>query len=495
MIRKTHPTHAALLLLLLAASIALPLFAQQNTTRKPTDAAQSHWAQWRGPFFNGMAATGAPTQWSDTQNIKWKAAIPGRGHSTPVIWGDKIFLTTAIAADPQALNAAAPPPRRPDGSPPGDRPAGDRPAGGPPPGGRPGGGGGRQGGGGGPGGGVGAGIEHKFVVLALDRKTGKTLWQHSPKTATPHEGYHRQYGSFASNSPVTDGKNVWAFFGSRGLYCYDLNGKLIWEKDFGVQMKMRLQFGEGGAPALHGNTLVLLFDSEGGSSFLVALDKATGKELWRTPREEGSNWTSPLIYTHAGRAQIVVSATKKVRNYDLTTGKLIWECAGLGVNVIPQPIYHDGVVYVMSGYVNPKLLAIRLGKEGDLTGTEEILWNQTRGLSYTASPVLHDGKLYTLTDNGMISAFNAKTGEPFYHQQRLPKPYNFKASPVGANGKLYLASEDGDVIVLKLGEKYEVLATNTLADQVFISSPIIVDGELFLRSQNQLFCISERKPK
>ncbi len=468
MIRKTHLTHAALLLL--AAFIALPLFAQQNTARKPADAAQAHWAQWRGPFFNGMAATDAPTQWSDTQNIKWKAAIPGRGYSTPVIWGDKIFLTTAIAAKPEALG----------------------PAPGPPPPGSPGGGRGY------PGGGVGAGVEHQFVVMALDRKTGKVLWQHSPKTAAPHEGYHRMYGSFASNSPVTDGKNLWAFFGSRGLYCYDLNGKLLWQKDFGVQMKMRLQFGEGGAPVLHGNTLVLLFDHDGkdtGGSFLIALDKATGKELWRTAREEGSNWSTPLIFEHASRAQVVVSATKKVRSYDLANGKLIWECAGLGVNVIPQPIYHDGVVYVMSGYVNPKLLAIRLGKEGDLTSTEEILWNQTRGLSYTASPVLHDGKLYTLTDNGMISAFNAKTGEPFYHQQRLPKPYNFKASPVGANGKLYLASEDGEVIVLKLGEKYEVVATNTLADQVFISSPVIVGGELFLRSQHQLFCISENKAR
>ncbi|MBI3423704.1 MAG: PQQ-binding-like beta-propeller repeat protein [Acidobacteria bacterium] len=471
MIRKRHPAFAALLAL--SALVAIPLFAQQNKPRQtvPADNAQAHWAQWRGPFFNGMAATDAPTQWSDKQNIKWKAAIPGRGHSTPVIWGDKIFLTTAIPT-----NAATPTTTPPNPGPSGPPPGGGRPGGG----------------------GVGAGVEHKLIVMALDRKTGKVLWQQSPKTATPHEGYHAMYGSFASNSPVTDGKNVWAFFGSRGLYCYDLNGKLIWEKDFGVQMKMRLQFGEGGAPALDGNTLVLLFDHDGkdaGGSFLVALDKTTGKELWRTAREEGSDWTSPLIFEHAGRKQVAVSATRKVRSYDLANGKLIWECGGLGINVIPQPIYHDGVVYVMSGYVNPKLLAIRLGKDGDLTGTEEVLWNQTRGLSYTASPVLHEGKLYTLTDNGMFSAFNAKTGEPYYHQQRLPKPYNFKASPVGANGKLYLASEDGDVIVLKLGEKYEVLATNTLADQVFISSPIIVDGELFLRSQNQLFCISETKPK
>jgi outer membrane protein assembly factor BamB len=251
--------HALLAALLLAATLSTsPSFGQQNKNTKaaaPTDI--THWAQWRGPFANGMAATDAPTQWSDTQNIKWKTAIPGRGFSTPVIWGDKIFLTTAIP------NSAAPATPAPD-------PAGPPPGGGGP--------GGRRGGG--PGGGAGGGIEHKFVVMALDRRTGKMLWQQTPKVATPHEGYHRQYGSFASNSPVTDGKYVWAFFGSRGLYCYDLNGKLIWEKDLGVQMKMRLQFGEGGAPALSGNTLVLLFDHEG-DSFVVALDKNTGKELWR----------------------------------------------------------------------------------------------------------------------------------------------------------------------------------------------------------------------
>lgn len=468
---RRHPLGSALVCAMsLLVSASLLSFAQQNkkAPARPTtaDSAQAHWTQWRGPFFNGMAATDAPAQWSDTQNIKWKTPLPGRGFSTPVVWGNKIFLTTAIpTASAPAPNAA------PEAA---------------------GGGGGRRAGG--PGGGAGGGIEHQFVVMALDRATGKPLWQKTAKTATPHEGYHRQYGSFASNSPVTDGKYVWAFFGSRGLYCYDLNGKLIWEKDFGVQMKMRLQFGEGGAPALHGNTLVLLFDHDG-DSFLVALDKTTGKEIWRNARTEKSTWTTPLIFEHGGRAQVVVSATQKVRSYDLATGKLIWECGGLGVNVIPQPIYHEGVVYVMSGYVNPKLLAIRLGKEGDLTDTQDVLWSQTRGLSYTASPVLHEGKLYTLTDNGMLSVFNAKTGEPYYHQQRLPKPYNFKASPVGANGKLYLASEDGDVLVLRLGEKYEVLATNTLAEQTFIASPIVVEGELFLRSQNQLFCISERKTK
>jgi outer membrane protein assembly factor BamB len=273
-----------------------------------------------------------------------------------------------------------------------------------------------------------------------------------------------------------------------------MNGKQIWQKDLGVQMRMRLQFGEGTAPVLDRDRLILTFDHEAGS-FIVALDKRTGKELWRTARDEISSWSTPLIIEHAGRRQVIVSASKKVRSYDISTGKVIWECAGLGSNVIPAPVYQNGVVYVMSGHRDPKLMAIKLGKEGDLTGTDSVLWSHTQGISYTASPVLHDGKLYVLTDSGQVSCFNVVTGEPYYHRVRLPRPYNFKTSPVGANGKLYLASEEGDVIVMKMGEKFEVLTTNTLEDQTFIASPVIVEGEIFLRSQNHLYCISEGRAR
>jgi outer membrane protein assembly factor BamB len=423
----------------------------------------AHWPQWRGPFFNGMARGDAPTVWSDTSNIKWTTEIPGRGHSTPAIWGDRIFITTAV----------------PTGKPaPASTPAAEQTQGGQ-----------RRGG---PGGGAGALVEHRFEVLSLDRKTGKILWQRTAKIATPHEGYHRAYGSFASNSPVTDGKYVYAFFGSRGLYCYDFNGKLIWEKDLGVQMKMRLAFGEGTAPLLVGDRLFLVFDHEA-ESFIVALDKRTGKELWRTARDERSSWSTPLAILHDGRTEIVVSATNKVRSYDPETGKVLWESAGLGANAIPVPVHQNGIVYVMSGYRDPKMMAIKLGKQGDLTGSDAIVWSHTRGVPYTASPLLYDNKLYVVTDNGMVSAFNATTGEPYYAQTRLPKAYNLKASPVGANGKLYLATEDGDVVVLKLGEKFEVIATNHLADQIFIATPAIAMGELFLRGQNTLFCVSEKK--
>jgi len=250
--------------------------------------------------------------------------------------------------------------------------------------------------------------EQKLMLVCFDRKTGKLLWERVAKVATPHQAGHPQYGSFASNSPVTDGKHVIAFFGSRGVYCYDMNGNKVWEKDFGIQLKMYNSFGEGAWPALDGNTLVLLFDHEG-DSFLVALDKSTGKELWRTPRNDGNtNWSGPVIIPYNGRKQVIVSATKKIHSYDFETGKPIWECAGLGQNTIPAPVAADGIVYIMSGFRNPNLLAIRLGREGDLTGTDAIVWQNQRGNSYTPSPVLSDGKLYMLTDSGMVSCLDAR---------------------------------------------------------------------------------------
>jgi outer membrane protein assembly factor BamB len=418
-----------------------------------------YWSYWRGPTANGMAVGDAPVHWSDTQNIKWQADIPGRGYSSPVIWGDKIFVTTAIKIGVSTTPEPAPAKPAPGAKPP-------LVASGPQ-------------------------VEHKFDVLCLDRKTGKTIWQRTATTAVPHEGYHSQYGSFASNSPVTDGKNIYAFFGSRGIYCYNMKGQLIWQKNFDVKMKMRMAFGEGMAPVISGDRLILVFDYEG-DSFMVVLDKNSGKEIWRVARDEKSNWAAPLVYEFSGSKQILVAGNNKVRSYDFANGKVIWECAGLGANVIPHPVLQDDMVFVMSGFINPNLMAIKLGRQGDITGTDAVVWSQTKGNSYTPSPVLYDNKLYVLTDNGMISCYNAKTGVPYYQQQRLPKTYSFKSSLVGANGKLYLASENEDVIVLRMGEKFEVLATNTLADQMYIATPAIMDGEIFLRGQNKLFCIHEK---
>ena len=398
-------------------------------------AAEGDWPHWRGPNDDGMARGDAPLRWSDQDHIAWKAPVPGRGFSSPVVWGNRIFLTTAV-------------------------PAGTA------------------------GGGL---VEHKFSVLAFDRKTGKLLWERVARVATPHQPHHPQYGSFASNSPITDGKYLYAFFGSRGLFCYTLAGDLVWQKDF-APLRMYNSFGEGAWTALDGEKLVVVLDQEG-ESFLVAFDKSTGRELWRTPRQGNTNWSGPYITSHNGRKQVVVSASREVCGYDLETGKPLWSARGLGQNTIPAPVAADGMVFVMSGFRNPNLMAIRFGREGDVTGTDAIVWQNQRGNSYTASPVLYEGKLYVLTDSGMLSCFDTKTGKPYYHQERLPKPYSFKSSPVAAGGKLYLATENDDVVVVRMGEKFEVLATNTLKDQTFIATPAILEGEIYLRGQNTLYCI------
>jgi outer membrane protein assembly factor BamB len=415
-------------------------------------AAVDDWPRWRGPLDNGVARGDVPLEFGEGKHMAWKIDIPGRGFSSPVLWGDKIFVTTAVPVADAPAPAAS------------------------------------SSGRGGAGGGAGTGKEYKFVVMAIDAKTGKQIWERVAKTATPHEGYHNTYGSFASNSPVTDGKHLIAFFGSRGLYCYDLDGKLIWEKQFSP-MRMRLQFGEGSAAVLHGNTVLLNFDQESGS-FIVALDKATGKEIWKKERDEVSSWAPPFVVKVDGRDQVILPASGKVRAYDLANGELMWECQGLGTNVIPAPVVHDGkLVIVMSGHREPNLLAIRLGGKGDLTGTDAVVWTNQRGNSYTPSPVLQDGKLYMLTDSGMLSCLDAATGKPFYAQQRLPKPYNFKASPVAVNGRLYLSAENGDVIVVKMGGTFEVLATNSFPDHMFIASPAVSGGSMYLRSDKSLFCI------
>jgi outer membrane protein assembly factor BamB len=411
------------------------------------------WLQWRGPLNTGTAIGDAPLRWDDSTNIKWKLAIPGRGHSTPLIVGDKLFLTTAIPTGRGSALASGRAGRA--------------------------------------GGGADGGLEHHFEVIAVDRNTGKIKWQRTAITATPHEGYHRIYGSFASNSPVTDGKRLFTFFGSRGLYAYDLNGNLLWKKDFQIKMRMDMAFGEGTAVTLYENRLLLHFDHLDGG-FLVMLDPETGNEVWRIPRNERFNWAAPFVAIHNGKRQIIVNGLT-VRSYEFETGKLIWEASGLGENSIPQPVQHGDLVYAISGHTVRIIMAVRLGQTGNLTGTNAIAWSASRGAAYTPSPLLHDNRLYVVTDSGQISNFNATTGAPHYLQARLPKPYNFKSSPVGANGKIYLATEEGDVVVVRMGDRFEVLATNTLRDQSFIASPVIVDGDIYLRSRTHLFRIGSTR--
>jgi outer membrane protein assembly factor BamB len=416
----------------------------------PAQTGTAHWPHWRGPTADGVASGPAPRAWSDTEHVRWKVAVPGRGASTPIVHGEHLFLTTAVPTDPEAK-----PPQPEEGS--------------------------------GRGGGFGQPEEQSFELHCLDRKTGATRWKAVARVATPHEGYHKTYGSFASASPVTDGKHVYVSFGTQGLFAYDFEGKLAWSFDPGVKLEMRNAFGEGLAPVLAGDVLVQVADHEK-ESFALALDKKTGKELWRVARDEPSTWATPLVTTLGGKLQVVTSGARKTRSYDPGSGKLLWEAPGAGVNAIPTVLRHADSFLVMSGFREAKILAIQPGeKDGD----QPVLWTSTKGCGYTASPVLHDGLYYTVTDRGALSCFDAATGEAHYLEERLPRGSQLKSSPIAAGGLLYLPTEAGEVHLVKLGPKYEVERTNVLAEQVFIASPAVAEGALYLRSLTHLVCIAE----
>lgn len=455
-------------------SVALALLALPAVLAAAPDPAGSQWPQWRGPLQNGIAPEARPpVSWSESNNVAWKVRIPGSGTSTPIIWGNQIFIQTAISAGAETAAGSVKP----------ETPASAAPAEGDQR---------RRGGSGGPGGGMRSetpGGAFRFALLSLDRETGKTQWQKSLREEVPHEGHHRDHG-FASHSPVTDGQHVWAYFGSRGLHCLDLKGDLIWSKDLG-RMQTRNSFGEGSSPALFGDTLVVNWDHQG-DDFIAAFDKKTGKELWRQPRAEDTSWATPLVVVHEGKPQVITSATSKIRSYDLATGKLLWECAGMTANVIPTPVAADGVVYPISGFRGAALLAIRLGGSGDLTGTDSILWRHGKNTPYVPSPLLYDGKLYFFSgNNGMLSCFEAKSGRALIDAERLDALQGVYASPLGADGRVYLVGRNGTAVVIKNSVSLEVLATNRLGEGID-ASPAAVGRDLFLRGRTHLYCLREK---
>ena len=329
--------------------------------------------------------------------------------------------------------------------------------------------------------------DQRFMVLAIDRASGNTVWETVVSEALPHEGTHK-FGNFASGSPITDGKNVWAFFGSRGLYCLDLEGSVLWERDFG-DMQTHLSFGEGASPVLHGDVMVVQWDHNG-DSFVVALNKDSGNEIWRADRDEITSWSTPLVVEQGGGAQVVTSATNHVRSYDLATGELVWKSTGMTRNVIPVPVEAHGVVYVMSGFRGNALQAIQLeAARGDITGSDAILWQMDRDTPYTPSPLLYRGTLYFMKVNSnILSVVDARSGEVHY-QERLAALGDVFSSPIGAADRVYVTGRDGATVVLAGGPELDILATNSL-DDVFDASMLVVDREIYLRGRN-LYRISE----
>ena len=415
------------------------------------EASDSNWPQWRGPLATGVAPVGnPPTEWSETKNIRWKTPLPGKGHSTPVIWGNRIFVTTAIPYGPEL------PPRFSGAPGAHDNSAITR--------------------------------RHEYAVIAIDRRTGKILWKQSVRKQLPHEGGHNT-ASLASHSPVTDGKRVYASFGSQGIHALSLEGKPLWKADLG-KMQTKHGHGEGSSPTLYENTLVVNWDHEG-KSFVVALDASTGKQRWKQTRDEVTSWATPIVVQHGGKPQVIISGTGRVRSYDLANGKINWECGGLSANIVASPVAADGMVFVGSSYEKRALFAVKLaGAKGDITDTEQVAWSRTRGTPYVPSPLLYGNALYFLAHyQSILSRINAKTGKDEPGAYRLGPLGNIYASPVGVADRIYITDLDGQTLVMTHSEIPRALALNKLDDS-FSASAAIAGDEFFLRGAKALYCIA-----
>ncbi|MFT7633457.1 MAG: outer membrane protein assembly factor BamB [Mariniblastus sp.] len=419
---------------------------------KAADEAWNQWGQWRGPIGTGESPTAKPpTRWSETENVRWKTRLPGMGHSTPVVWAQTVIITTAIPFGQKFESIPDSAPGTHDNLP--------------------------------------VSQEFKFVAVGLDRANGKIKWQTELHTSIPHEGSHVS-GSLASASPIIDGTHVIVSFGTYGIYCLDLDGKLVWEKSLG-KMNTKHGHGEGASPALFGNTLIVNWDHEG-QSFIVALDKRTGNEIWRQPRREVTSWSSPVIYTHNDVTQVIVAGSSAVRGYDLKTGGILWECSGLSNNIVATPIARDGIVFVGSSYEIKSMFAIDLeGAVGDITGTENVIWKRSTRTPYVPSPLLYRGSLFFLRHyQGVLSIVDAKTGEETIGPFRLNGIRDLYASPVAADGKIYLTDRDGITLVISQPDLPRLLSANKLDDR-FSASIAMAGSDLFLRGEKFLYCLSE----
>ncbi len=482
--------------------------------------AQQNWHQWRGFNSDGAAPNAnLPTEWNETKNLQWKVELPGKGSGTPVIWENRIYLMTAI--DMAAPAPAESPPQVADDSRDEANTGRARDSGNPRPNALsirgPGGternrrdnsgseagrasqdeqeregprqGRGGQGRGGRGGGGRGeqrAVTKHQFVVMCLDRETGKEIWRKTMIEAEPHEAGHGT-NTFASASAVVDGQRIYANFGSRGFYCLDMQGEVLWEKDLGF-MQTRNGFGEGSSPSVYGDTVIIPWDHEG-DSVMLALDAKTGEEKWRVDRQERTTWSTPLITPFGDKVQVVTNGSR-VRSYDLETGKLIWECGGQVGNPIPSPVRYGDHVVCMTGYQGYAIVSMALDSQGDITESDKVAWTGGGAAPYVPSPALYDGLLYFVKSNNPVMVVrDVKTGEVVLEETRLPKMRAVYASPVAAGGKIYFCSREGVVVVIKHGDTGEVLGVNEMGEAID-ASPAIVGNQLFIRGEKHLFCIS-----
>ena len=397
-----------------------------------------NWGHWRGPTGNGIALNASPpTEWSSSRNIKWKVTIPGRGSSSPVIWDKQVFITTAVPAKDQA--------------------SGGLPI-------------------------------LEFQVLCFDRSTGKQVWARTATVTKPHQETHSTNG-FASASPCTDGEHLYAHFGSRGLYCYTMDGELKWKRDDFGKMETRNSFGEGSSPTIAGETILVPWDHEGPSA-LYALNKLTGKTIWKADRDEPTCWATPLVVEHAGKKQVIMNGQTCARSYDIESGKELWRCAGQTERPCASPVAENDMVFVGSGHRGSFLGAFHLAGKGNIQGTDQVAWTIDRDTPDIASPLLSSGRIYFHKGkNGQLSCVDSTTGKPYYMASRIPGLESIYASPVAAGGFVFLTARSGTTVVIQDAPELRIVATNEL-DETVDATPAPVDDQLFIRGEKHLFCIA-----
>jgi outer membrane protein assembly factor BamB len=434
------------------AALVLVILASQSA------GADDHWPRFRGPGARGIAdGANLPDTWSATENVVWKTDLPGRGWSSPIVWGDRIVVTTCINT------GASEEPKK------GLYFGGNRTE--PPK------------------------TEHQWKVICLDLATGSRRWERTVHQGVPEKSIHIK-NSYASETPVTDGEHIYAHFGNIGLYCLTMDGDPVWSKDFPAQ-EMRHSWGTAASPVLHRDRLYIVNDNDE-QSLLTALDKHSGNEIWRLERDEKSNWATPFVWENELRTEIITPGTGRTRSYSLD-GELLYEFGGASGITIATPYAAHGLLYVSSGYImdrNKPVWALHPGAAGDITVTEEsspdeaIAWLQKQAAPYNPTTIVYGDQLYVLLDRGLVASYNAFTGEEIYDRQRLPRGQAFTASPWAADGKLYFLNEYGTTFVVKAGPEFELLQTNPLAeDDMCMATPAIVGEKLLLRTAARLYCI------
>ena len=413
------------------------------------------WTRFRGPLATGVApGAKPPTEWSEEKNVRWKYDIPGIGSSTPIVLNDRVYITSAIKTD-RIDESITPPEEQP-----------------------------RNGF---------FNIKYpnafyQFVVICVDRKTGKEIWKKTAIEAVPNEGRHPD-NNFASATPTTDGKQLYVSFGSQGFYCYSLDGDLKWKRELG-KVKTRNNFGEGASLTCAEGLLVIVRDNETKSSITV-VDTASGKTVWQKERDEPSCWATPIIVPDGDQFQLITNGHTRVRSYNLKTGDLNWECGGQVMNVTPCPVLLGDQVICMSGYRGNVAMAIDIHSTGDVTGTDQVKWKHDEGTPYIPSPILYENRVYFTKSNGnILTCLDAKTGKVLFDRQRMSGIRSMYSSPAGADGKLFFVGRGGTTVVIQAGDKYEEIATNKLEDRID-ASPVLVDNEIFLRGRESLYCIGE----